>query len=712
MDKLSHLIIHEVNNGKWKGIKAGRNGPMVSHLMFADDLLLFGEAKEEQMKCVIDTLNKFCTLSGQEVSQEKTSIYFSKNVSREMRNKLLRISGFKEANSMGRYLGVPLLGRAPKRNDFQYLVDQVETKLAGWKAKQLSFAGRVTLAKSVLEAIPIYPMMTTRIPKTCLSDIQRIQRSFIWGDTENGRKFHAVSWERVTTPKWMGGLGLRNLEYMNLACLIKLGWKIFSGADDYWCRIMRGKYKNDEARTTDSNLWKVIAGLKHHVWNNCKWIIGDGKDIDAWKHVWIEENLILEQHTSIPQDLQGARVCDLVGNDGYWNWNMLQDWMPANLRYKLAAILPPNAENGKDELAGMGGNCVSFSVSSMYQKLRDFNMDEEDPIWRNIWKLQVPERVRSFVWRVKWERLLTNSLKHRMGLTSAVCCFCGMADETILHALRDCSIVQQFWQQIVPQEVRGAFFMSSLQNWLHINVNYAGKLAIGGRWCDFWALACSCFWTWRNKELHGEKIVWPSNIIQHVRKLGENYRKALHTMEVVEQHESIVAHIHWKPPEGVFVKLNTDGASKAGNRAGCGGVIRGNQGEWLGGFAKGVGNCSAFVAELWGVLEGLLLVQRMGFENVELSIDSKAVVHVITAGKATSADGYAIVRKIRRLLLMDWNVKVLHEYREANKCADALANTGCILDLELIFYQECPMEIRNILLADELGISTPRIIVA
>jgi hypothetical protein len=95
MDKLSHLIIHEVNRGKWKGIKAGRNGPMVSHLMFADDLLLFGEAKEGQMQCVIDTLNKFCNLSGQEVSQEKTSIYFSKNVSRELKNKLIRISGFK-----------------------------------------------------------------------------------------------------------------------------------------------------------------------------------------------------------------------------------------------------------------------------------------------------------------------------------------------------------------------------------------------------------------------------------------------------------------------------------------------------------------------------------------------------------------------------------------------------------------------------------------
>jgi hypothetical protein len=49
MDKLSHFILHEVNKGKWCCIKAGRNDPMVSHLIFADDLLLFREANELQM---------------------------------------------------------------------------------------------------------------------------------------------------------------------------------------------------------------------------------------------------------------------------------------------------------------------------------------------------------------------------------------------------------------------------------------------------------------------------------------------------------------------------------------------------------------------------------------------------------------------------------------------------------------------------------------
>jgi hypothetical protein len=71
MDKLSHIIIKAVEDGNWKGIKAGRSGLMISHLMFADDLLLFGEATETQMKCVLDNLNLFCHMLGRILAKRK-----------------------------------------------------------------------------------------------------------------------------------------------------------------------------------------------------------------------------------------------------------------------------------------------------------------------------------------------------------------------------------------------------------------------------------------------------------------------------------------------------------------------------------------------------------------------------------------------------------------------------------------------------------------
>jgi ribonuclease HI len=78
-------------------------------------------------------------------------------------------------------------------------------------------------------------------------------------------------------------------------------------------------------------------------------------------------------------------------------------------------------------------------------------------------------------------------------------------------------------------------------------------------------------------------------------------------------------------PKDNFVKLNPDGACKDQHVAGCGGIVRGSQGEWIGGFAKCLGSCSAFVAEIWGVLVGLHYARSLGFSKVELTVDSEAV---------------------------------------------------------------------------------------
>lgn len=232
MDKLTHLIKYEVRMNNWKTLKLGRQGTRISHLKFVDDLLLFGEATKKQMECVMRTLNMFCNMSGQEVSQEKTGFMFSKNVNRNMQNKLANLYGYWITNNLGKYLGVPLSGKMLIRNDFHYLVDQIATKLASWKKNNLSFAGRITLAKRAIEVMPLYPMMTNKLPKAIIEEIHSMQHKFIWGDTEEQRKIHAVGWNTLTKPKRHNGLWLRNPKSLNTTCMMKLGWKIATNAKD------------------------------------------------------------------------------------------------------------------------------------------------------------------------------------------------------------------------------------------------------------------------------------------------------------------------------------------------------------------------------------------------------------------------------------------------------------------------------------------------
>jgi hypothetical protein len=64
---------------------------------------------------------------------------------------------------------------------------------------------------------------------------------------------------------------------------------------------------------------------------------------------------------------------------------------------------------------------------------------------------------------------------------------------------------------------------------------------------------------------------------------------------VVQKTEVLIS---CKLPLQGWVRLNTNGSCKEGNRVWCGGLVRGSEGEWLGGFSKFVGSCSACIAEL------------------------------------------------------------------------------------------------------------------
>jgi hypothetical protein len=61
---------------------------------------------------------------------------------------------------------------------------------------------------------------------------------------------------------------------------------------------------------------------------------------------------------------------------------------------------------------------------------------------------------------------------------------------------------------------------------------------------------------------------------------------------------------------------------------------------------------------------------------------------------------------------MDWEVQICHSYRESNTCADALANLNLVCDHEpgMRVYDQCPARLSLLLLADVMGITTPRVI--
>ena len=106
-------------------------------------------------------------------------------------------------------MGFPLKQPGSNGHDFDFIIDRVKSKLAGWKSNLLSMAGSCVLTNSVTSAIPAYIMQGTILPTRIHNGLDKINRNFIWGSTEVKRKIHLVGWDKVTSHKEEGGLGIK-----------------------------------------------------------------------------------------------------------------------------------------------------------------------------------------------------------------------------------------------------------------------------------------------------------------------------------------------------------------------------------------------------------------------------------------------------------------------------------------------------------------------
>lgn len=239
MDILSRSLEHSVQEGWIKGVKLAPLAQPLTNCLYADDLLVFGKAKEEEAARIGALVQLFECVSGQRVGLEKNSIWFSNRVSLQLRERVALILSVPMQSVCSKYLGAPI---ATSAADYQFLITKVSAKLTSWKGKLMSQAGRVVMIKSVLQSLPVYYMATAALPKGVIDKIEALIRGFFWGKPEGTRYLAYVAWAKIQTPYAEGGLGVRNLQKVNEAMLLKALWKLASGSKCLWAQQVRAKY--------------------------------------------------------------------------------------------------------------------------------------------------------------------------------------------------------------------------------------------------------------------------------------------------------------------------------------------------------------------------------------------------------------------------------------------------------------------------------------
>ena len=162
--------------------------------MFANDLVLFTRVDHLNCSTIREVLDEFCEVSGQTISEAKSKVYFSLNVDEGTREELNGVLRFASTPGLGRYLGIPIKQLGSSTQDFNFILDRVKQKLAGWKENLLSLTGKAILIQASSSTIPSYVMQCSYLPSRILGGMDRVNRNFLWGSSELARKFHWVGW--------------------------------------------------------------------------------------------------------------------------------------------------------------------------------------------------------------------------------------------------------------------------------------------------------------------------------------------------------------------------------------------------------------------------------------------------------------------------------------------------------------------------------------
>ncbi|KAH9292951.1 hypothetical protein KI387_041863, partial [Taxus chinensis] len=196
--------------------------------------------------------------------------------------------------------------------------------------------------------------------------IERIQKKNLWQGMEEKFKFHLVAWDKVCTPKSMGGLGIKNIEKMNEALIAKMGWRLLSEKQP-WIDVIKAKYLNQQAvysylheeqLPNGSIFWNNLVKSRNFIKQGSKWKVGDGSEINFWEDNWFSDNL-LERFGTAKDSLiskYGTKVKDYIeGNGTNKTWKRLSmerielKQITSSLQ-DLLDLFPLSQLNSKDEL--------------------------------------------------------------------------------------------------------------------------------------------------------------------------------------------------------------------------------------------------------------------------------------------------------------------------------------------------------------------------
>ena len=121
----------------------------LTHLMFADDLILFGKADVPTIRIMKEALDSFSQSTGLVANLYKSQIFLG-GCTTSLHNQCLQAADFLEGSLPMKYLGIPITAGRLSNLECSSLVEKITARVHIWATKNLSFAGRSMLINGVI----------------------------------------------------------------------------------------------------------------------------------------------------------------------------------------------------------------------------------------------------------------------------------------------------------------------------------------------------------------------------------------------------------------------------------------------------------------------------------------------------------------------------------------------------------------------------------
>ena len=208
---------------------------------------------------------------------------------------------------------------------------------------------------------------------------------------------------------------------------------------------------------------------------------------------------------------------------------------------------------------------IAFGVLETMDEGESSSGDPRSPLWKKLWHLNIPSKMRIFAWKMFMNALPTLvNLQIRGVNVGEICLACGKEPELIIHALVRCEVAKRVWD----------CWMEGLVDLLNENMDamdIAMKISEFGTSRDleiFFGVAWSV-WYNRNKIMHESSCQLPNHIWNFAKRYIQEFKSA----STVCSQQLPLSEKKWiAPPPGVF-KINVDGATSKNERNSRVGVV-------------------------------------------------------------------------------------------------------------------------------------------